>query len=202
MARTRDGYSRLVLMLKLVLPLAGLAILSTLFLLARSFEAESSIPYAKVDVEEVARQQLLSSAQFSAVTASNAALLIEAERARPDPEMAGLFFAEVVDSVITLEDGQVMTVRSDAARIDTDKNIANLSGDVKVLRDDGLSLVSEEIDTNLDKSTMTSDVPVEIMGDFGLLTADTMRVKQRAGPGGRLIANFVGNVKLLYEPAE
>ena len=54
MARA-DFHSRLVGWLKVVLPLAALAILSTLFLLADLIDPTAAIPYAEVDVEDLAR---------------------------------------------------------------------------------------------------------------------------------------------------
>ena len=50
-----DRHTRVVGWLKLALPLAALVILSTLFLVADRIDPEDALPYAKVDVEGLAR---------------------------------------------------------------------------------------------------------------------------------------------------
>ena len=51
-----DGWSRLVAALKVLLPLAALAILSTLFLVSNRINPEDALPYADVDVEARLRE--------------------------------------------------------------------------------------------------------------------------------------------------
>ena len=47
------GRTRIVRWLRVLLPLAALAILSTLFLFSRRPEEDSRIPYAQVDLEQI-----------------------------------------------------------------------------------------------------------------------------------------------------
>ena len=56
MAR-RDRHTRIVGWLKIGLPLAALAILSTLFLLSRRIEPADDLPFAQVELEDRARRQ-------------------------------------------------------------------------------------------------------------------------------------------------
>ena len=46
-----DRYSRMVAIFKVLLPLAALAILSTLFLLSRTIDPTTTIPFADQDFE-------------------------------------------------------------------------------------------------------------------------------------------------------
>jgi lipopolysaccharide export system protein LptC len=57
MAAAIDGYSRLVAWLKIILPLIALGILATLFLVSRTIDPSQTIPYADVDVQDLARNQ-------------------------------------------------------------------------------------------------------------------------------------------------
>jgi lipopolysaccharide export system protein LptC len=82
MAR-RDRHSRVVGWLKVALPLAALAILSTLFLLSDRIDPEDALPYAEVDVEELAREPRMTAPTYAGMTTDGAALSLTAVEARP-----------------------------------------------------------------------------------------------------------------------
>jgi lipopolysaccharide export system protein LptC len=66
MAR-HNRYSRLVGGLKVVLPIAALALLSTLFLLSDPPDPDRALPYAEVDVAQLARELRLTQPRFAGV---------------------------------------------------------------------------------------------------------------------------------------
>ncbi|MGB3251218.1 MAG: hypothetical protein WBB13_18855, partial [Tabrizicola sp.] len=73
MARV-DRHTRLVGWLKVALPLTALAILSTLFLVARRIDPEAALPYAEVDVEDLAREPRMTAPTYAGTTEDGAAL--------------------------------------------------------------------------------------------------------------------------------
>ncbi|MGB4909398.1 MAG: hypothetical protein WBP15_12770, partial [Tabrizicola sp.] len=87
MARV-DRHTRLVGWLKVALPLTALAILSTLFLVARRIDPEAALPYAEVDVEDLAREPRMTAPTYAGTTEDGAALTLSADEARPEAEGA------------------------------------------------------------------------------------------------------------------
>ena len=81
MAR-RDRHSRVVGWLKVALPLAALAILSTLFLLSDRIDPEDALPYAEVDVEDLAREPRMTAPTYAGMTTDGAALTLTATEAQ------------------------------------------------------------------------------------------------------------------------
>ena len=81
-----NTYSRLVAWLKILFPLIALAILSTLFLVARTVDPAQDLPYADVDVAELAREQRIGQPNYSGVTADGAAISLSARSALPDAD--------------------------------------------------------------------------------------------------------------------
>jgi lipopolysaccharide export system protein LptC len=79
----RDLHSRIVGWAKVILPLAALGILSTLFLFARTIDPEDAIPYAEVDVEDRIREPRLTAPTYSGVTSDGSAVTFQAVEARP-----------------------------------------------------------------------------------------------------------------------
>ena len=74
-----DTHSRLVGWLKLALPLAALVILSTLFLIADRIDPEAAIPYANVDVEDLARDPRMTTPSYAGLTSDGSALTLTAD---------------------------------------------------------------------------------------------------------------------------
>ena len=77
-------HSRLVSVLKLVLPLLALALLSTLFLVSRKIDPEAAIPYATVDVADRLRDPKMTDAGFASVAADGSTIALTAAQARPN----------------------------------------------------------------------------------------------------------------------
>ena len=75
--------SRLIAWLRVLLPLAALAILSTLFLLGRTPDPDDALPYAEVDAEDMVRDPRMTRPEFAGVSKSGAEVTVTADRASP-----------------------------------------------------------------------------------------------------------------------
>jgi lipopolysaccharide export system protein LptC len=78
-----DGWSRLVALLKVLLPLTALAILSTLFLISNRINPDDALPYAEVDVEARLKEPRITAPTYAGTTSDGAALEVTAAEARP-----------------------------------------------------------------------------------------------------------------------
>ncbi len=109
---------RVVAWLKIILPLLALAILSTLFLVARTIDPAKNIPYADVDIEELTREQRIGNPNYSGVTADGTAIRLKARQAKPDPMAADRIIGTDIDATLDLPDGTSydVTVRQPGTR--------------------------------------------------------------------------------------
>ena len=78
-----NAYSRFVAWVKVILPLLALALLSTLFLFSRTPAPNRAIPFANVDVEELAREQSLGRPRFAGTLSDGREVIFTADRATP-----------------------------------------------------------------------------------------------------------------------
>ena len=76
-----DRYSRVVSYLKVALPLAALALLSTLFLISRTINTDPSIPFADFELENRLRGQQVTAPFFTGTTATGQEITIAATKA-------------------------------------------------------------------------------------------------------------------------
>jgi lipopolysaccharide export system protein LptC len=200
MALSETAYSHLVAWLKVVLPLTALAILSTLFLLARTPNVEQAIPYADVDVDALAREPRMSRPDFSGVAPDGTALQMTAATARPDPSDPGLFHAETLDGQIDTPEGTRIRMRAISATVDTGRGTATLAGDVFLETSTGYAVRTEEFTARLDATLSESNGPVDVMTPFGHMTAGNFAMTRDADNPESHVLVFSQGVDLLYDP--
>jgi len=202
MALSDTAYTRLVTALKIGLPLVALAILSTVFFLARSPDLERAIPFADVDVDALAREPRITEPNFSAVTPDGVAVSLRALTARPDPQDASRFLANGMRGAFETEDGTRIRMSSIGGVVDTGTGIATLSGDVLVESSLGYAIRTEELITHLDSTRSESTGAVDIMAPFGHMTAGGMMVTRETDDSTNYNLVFNGGVDLIYEPRD
>lgn len=199
MARAADGYSRAVAWLKILLPIAALAILSTLFLLSRSIDPMQAIPFSQVDIDSLLGDPRITAPNYAGVTEDGTALSLTAKTARPDtadPERAS---AVGLQATLETPDGVVTRITADQGEVDGGKGQVSLSGHVQFSNDLGYQVDTEGIRFSLDQTALATSGGIRATGPFGSLTAGGMELR-RLGQSGSYVLVFNGGVKLLYDP--
>ena len=193
-----DFYSRLVAWLKVLLPLAALALLSTVFLLSRSVDPTAKIPFSDGDVTERVRGQQVTRPFFSGTTPDGDDITVSAERVRPGgPGIPAE--ADRIDTRIIMADGVRLNLVADAATVDFDTDQARFAGDVRLTSTSGFVVTTDRLHTAL--TTIEGETPgkVEATGPLGDLTAGAMRFSEK-NRGGPIHMLFTNGVKLIYDP--
>ncbi|MDZ4087667.1 MAG: LPS export ABC transporter periplasmic protein LptC [Tabrizicola sp.] len=194
-----DRHTRVVGWLKVVLPLAALAILSTLFLVARRIDPEAALPYAEVDVEDLAREPRMTAPTYAGTTEDGSALTLSADEARPAAEGQSAQAAGLRLDLATPDGGRTELVAAEARMDDTTRQMV-LSGGVTLTTSTGYRLETAEIVAKLDRTGLESRVPVTATGPAGEITADSMVLGQDNRTPGAYVLVFNGSVRLVYQP--
>ena len=198
MARV-DRHTRVVGWLKVVLPLTALAILSTLFLVARRIDPEAALPYAEVDVEVLAREPRMTAPTYAGTTEDGSALTLSADEARPASEGSPAQAAGLRLDLATPDGGRTELLAADARMDDTAREVV-LSGGVALTTSTGYRLETAEIAAKLDRTGLESRAPVRATGPAGEITADGMSLSQDNRTPGDYVLVFKGSVRLVYQP--
>jgi lipopolysaccharide export system protein LptC len=196
----QDTYSRLIGWLKIALPLAALAILSTLFLVARNINPDDAIPYANVDVEERLREPRMTDPTYAGVTEDGASLSLAASEARPEAQ-SGSGTAAKLSGLLETPDGGRTQLAAASARLDDAKRQIALSGGVTIASSSGWKVESETLTAQMDKTDISTQSPVTATGPAGTVTAKTMQLTADSTRPGSYLLVFNGAVKLIYQPA-
>ena len=198
MAQSFASYSRVVAWLKILLPLSALALLSTLFLFSKSIDPEQSIPFADVDVKQLAKEPRITAPEFSGMTADGAAITISASSAKTDPTKLDDATIDRLTANFQTPDGAEVIAQADQGAIE-DARIARLEGDVHIETSSGYRISTDELVSDLDKTLITSDGPVVATGPLGQIEAGKMVVNLENQTGTSMLV-FKNGIKVLYEP--
>ncbi|MDT8857701.1 hypothetical protein RNZ50_22170 [Paracoccaceae bacterium Fryx2] len=201
MAGHDNLHSRVVAWLKIVLPLAALGLLSTLFLVSRSINPEDAIPYATVDVADRIREPRITAPTYAGVTADGAALTFSADEARPDTADQGRVTAATLRATLATPDGASTEVRAHSGLMDTANRRLTLGGGVEITTSTGYHVTTDGLIAALDRTRMDSAGAIAATGPIGNLSAGRMTLSEDAAVPGAYLLVFTGRVKLIYEPA-
>ncbi len=182
---------------KIILPLIAIALLSTLFLFARTSTDEPDIPIAQI--EELAREQQITAPQFSSVADDGSVIAVSARTAKPD--MANDDTLLVADLVIDVDsaDGTTMNVTSGMSILNFKAQTARLNGLSRVTTSSGYTMETVGLTANLTTGEIVSDGYLEIQAPFGELSAGKVRIMiSKDGTGQQML--FTQGVRLLYTP--
>jgi len=198
MARV-DRHTRLVGWLKVALPLTALAILSTLFLVARRIDPEAALPYAEVDVEDLAREPRMTAPTYAGTTEDGAALTLSADAARPEADGAPARAAGLRLELATPDGGRTELLAAEAVLDDAARQVL-LSGGVTLTTSSGYRLETAEVAAKLDRTGLESRAPVVATGPAGEIRAESMVLSQDNRTPGAYVLVFKGSVRLVYQP--
>ena len=198
MAADQNLHSWVVGWLKIIMPMGALALLSTLFLFARSPANQTQeIPIAQI--EAIARDQQVSAPRFSGVTDDGAIVVLRAQSARPDPQQAGTLLIEDLAIDIDAPDGTTLNVTSGTSILVGQTQTARLEGLSRVTTSSGYTMETNGLTANLKTGEIFSDGRLEVQAPFGDLTAGKVRILATAdGTGQQMV--FSDGVRLLYTP--
>jgi lipopolysaccharide export system protein LptC len=194
-----NRYSRWVVWLKIILPIVGLVLLSLLFLIARpAIDAQSAIPYAKVEIDEVVADQRISAPTYSGVTANGDAIEFSAKRAAPSPDQADSITSEGISARIDLKSGATILLTAPKVSANGPAQTARLSGGVEVNASFGVIARTSAITMSFEKATLLTDGPVEAGTSLGQITAGRMSLIQKNR--GAHVLVFQNGVRVIYQP--
>lgn len=194
-----DTYSRMVALLKVILPLAALGILSTLFLISRVVDRPSTIPFADNDVQQRLINQQVTGPYFSSTSANGDEITFIAETVTTPNGQTGANRALDVDVTVDMTTGRQINITGLQADVDIARDRTDLTGDVEVVTSDGFVLRSDLLEMRMSRIEMVSPDSVTATTPMGDLEAGSMRLLSPDDmPGSQL--HFTGGVKLLYQP--
>ena len=199
MWRHDNAYSRLVAWLKLLLPLAALGLLASLFLVARTIDPTRAISTADRDVERLARDLRVGAPDFAGVTRDGSALRVTARSARPDPAQRARMEAEAITGALETPGGARYEMTARSASLDGPGRRVVFRGEVVLTTSSGYVFRTSGLTAALDETRLTASGPVRGSGPPGTIAAGGLILRPTTVGDNGYVLVFNGGVKLLYE---
>ncbi len=188
--------SVVVAWLRVLLPLAALAVLSTLFLLSRHSDPARTLPYARVEADAAARDPRIVAPTWAGVTEDGARVTLAAESAEPDPE-GGISAATALRLDWRAADG--LSARLTAPTAAMEEAHITLGGGVALSTSSGWSLDAPTVTASTTRSAFTATGGIRATAPFGEVEA-AEAVLEPAPDGAGHLLDFTGGVRLVYRP--
>ena len=193
-----DHYSRMIALLKVLLPLMALALLSTLFLLSRNTEPMASIPFAEAEVNERMRDQQITGPFFSGSTEQGDQISFSAGKIGV-ADGNGRVTAKDVSAQIDLSSGARLVFFADLGEVDIANDTSILSGKVLITTSTGYKINSERLVSAMTSLNIESPNEIIAEGPLGTFSAGSMRLTfSEKTKFTQMI--FTNAVKLIYDP--
>ncbi len=199
MALSDNFYSRLVAWMKIILPLAALGLLSTLFLLSETVDPSQSLPTTTIDLAERAARQGATNTTFAGVTTRGDEIRVTTVTASPRPDNPQLIEAQDVQARFNLISGAIVDVVSDTGALHHGDLTATLEGNVNVVSTTGYSVNTARLDARLDELYAETPGAVSGTGPPGDLVAGRMVLTENPDTQSAYL-HFTDGVKLIYLP--
>lgn len=201
MAGGGDTHSRVVTGMKILLPLAALSLLSTVFLISETVDPSKSIPIAQVDLEKRAEDPGFTNPIFAGVTDKGDEIRISAAIARPGDSGLKRPTADRMVLLLQLRDGTTVTIRAEQAAVTPKTVTAELHGGVRITTSNGYMIETDRLAARFDTLRISTSSPLSAYGRFGTLSAGGMLLHDGTNRG-EVELLFTGGVKLVYHPEE
>jgi lipopolysaccharide export system protein LptC len=199
MAFFENSYSRFIAWIKIILPITAIALLSMMFLFARTQEPSQDIPFADIDVDQLARDQRLSAPTYAGVTRDGRAVSFEAETIGGLSDGSDQITAKGVVARLSDREGQTIRIEAPNAVIDQRDRVAQLLGGVHLSVEGQIDMRADALRLNLEETHLESVGSVWIEAAFGSIQAAHASVRPKPETQGYL-ADFTGGVKMIYQP--
>jgi lipopolysaccharide export system protein LptC len=194
MATYDNTHSTFVARAKVVLPLAAICLLSTLFLFYRgTVSPTDTIIYADVDVSDLAQHKNIRAPKYADVTRDGAAISIQAAEIDPSKDQPS---ARDTHTRIETRSGLIVDLRARTSSLNPTLNEVELSGGVIVQTSAGYVLKTSNVNSSLSATQITMPATVTAVGPVGRIEAGSARFSQN---DGAYVIDFQDGVKMVYE---
>ncbi len=195
-----DGrlHSRIVAILKLILPLIAVLLLASLFLTPGEDGTEGELVFSEAEIADVGSGLEISRPTFSGMTRGDDVFQFSADKVVPDAIPPNRATITALVGTVDLANGGSVDLSAEAAELDIEAREIGLRGAVEVATSEGYLVTTEALDLDLGVGAMESAAPVRTDGPLGEITAGHLRIAPDK-QGARIIL-FDDRVRLVYRP--
>jgi lipopolysaccharide export system protein LptC len=192
-----NRYSIFIGWAKIVLPLAALGLLSTIFLFSRQADEGAAVSFS--EIAAIAREPRISNPTLAGLADDGSVISLRAVEIRPMPDTADGFAVTGVRLGVTAPDGSEFQISAGSGQVDAAAQTARFTDLVRLTSSTGYAMETTGARADLRTGTIETEGPLAVQAPFGRIDAGKLVIAaDPEGSGTRLL--FQDGVRLLYEP--
>lgn len=197
-----DLHTRVVRVLRWVLPGLALILLASIFLISNKARIASQLIALPPEIAEVAEGQKITNPHFAGVTRGGDAFSLYAEWALPDAPSPRRIELAAPRATLDFKGGRSVETSAREGLLDLRTSEAVLAGEVSIRTSNGYLARSPRLVMSFETGNVTAEGPVRAEGPVGRIEAGGMALVQNLDrqPEGNAVLVFSGGVKLVYTP--
>ena len=192
-----DSYSALVVWLKTLLPIMALGMLSTIFLFSGKVDVTQSLPYAKLNIAEIIREQRITKPYFAGVSNNGTEITLSAAYASSNTQNADILNITELSIVLTSQNTREIQINAGLGTLNSTTHKAVVSQDVHVSMVPDFWLKTNSLTFDLKQAVATADNGFQGVTPLGSIGSDKMIIKMITGDQQII---FTNGVRLIYYP--
>ncbi|MFQ3301876.1 MAG: lipopolysaccharide export system protein LptC [Planktomarina sp.] len=192
-----DSYSAFVVWVKTLLPILALGMLSTIFLFSGKVDVTQSLPYAKLNIAEIVREQRITKPYFSGVSYNDTEITLSAAYASSDTQNADILNITDLSIILTSEHAKTVRITAGLGTLDATKQKVTVSKDVYLTAMPDFWLKTNSLTVDLQQGVATADTMFQSVTALGTINAGNMIVKTITNDQQII---FTNGVRLIYYP--
>ena len=192
-----DSYSAFVVWLKTLLPIVALGMLSTIFLFSGRVDVTQSLPYAKLNIAEIVREQRITKPYFSGVSNNGTEITVSAAYASSDTQNSNILNITDLSIILISEHEKAVRITAGLGVLDAAKQKAMASKDVYLTAMPDFWLKTNNLTVDLKQGIATADTLFQSITALGTIDAGNMVVKTITSDQQII---FTNGVRLIYYP--
>ena len=192
-----DSYSAFVVWQKTLLPIVALGMLSTIFLFSGRVDVTQSLPYAKLNIAEIVREQRITKPYFSGVSYNDTEITLSAAYASSDTQNADILNITDLSIILTSEHAKTVRITAGLGTLDATKQKVTVSKDVYLTAMPDFWLKTNSLTIDLKQGVATADTMFQSVTALGTINAGNMIVKTITNDQQII---FTNGVRLIYYP--
>lgn len=199
----QDFRSRLVVILKIGLPLVALAMLSALFLIQNDDGLPGGgITFTQGDMEALGSGLSVTNPILTGTSQNNDRFRFTADRVVPDAAPPSRADMTKVAGHIDLDRGPSVELAAPGAALDFKTQRVAMQGPVDIVTSDGYHMRAATMNLDLAQGTLDAGPKVESRGPLGTITSGTLRIEPTPGVTNATtrLVSFGNGVRLIYLP--
>lgn len=171
------GYSRVVKLLRLTLPIIALLLLALVLIWPFMTSKKTRI------IQEVNQGTALETTdiRYYDIDEDDQPFTLTSSSARQSQDEEGVTYFSDPYADILLNDGSWLAVLADAGRYAEEQSLLRLHHNVRIFQDDGHEIATQDAYIDTDSKVSWGDSPVEAISPLGVMEASGFRVLQEGG---------------------